>query len=227
MYLTADLAVEAILNAGVSLLLTDDRAWDLVLHDIPAAERVAARTRFRQGANRTPTVLLGYPRGTSPWPIWSVYLAMEAADQEFLGKGTDGPTRYDVEDDTGVEEEVEAVARRLMTKPMVGIIVATINAKETAIQSVLAGRLLLTAFDQLVTWGYTDLSFVNRGDLVPDPTWMTENVWAREQRWTVQQQESAAAELGDGIALIAPARVAAPDVEFPDGDVGRATPQRL
>lgn len=224
-YLTADLAVEAILNAGVSLLLTDDAAWDLILHDVPAAERVVIRTRFRQGVGRTPTVLLGYPRANSPWPIWAVYLAMEAADAEFMGKGGDGAQNYDVEDDEGHDVEMAATAQRLMTKPQVGVVVATINAKETAIQSVIAGRLILSAFDLFVDAGFADLSFVNRGDLAPDPTWLTENIWAREQRWTLTQEESAARELGDGIALVPPVRGGLPDVDFGGGDMGIAVPE--
>lgn len=224
-YLTADLAVEAILKAGVALLLTDDAAWDLILHDVSAAERVAIRTRFRQGAGRTPTVLLGYPRANSPWPIWSVYLAMEAGDAEFLGKGGDGPTNYDVEDDEGHDVEMAATAQRMMTKPQVGVVVATMNGAETAIQAVIAGRLILSAFDLFVDEGFADLNFVNRGDLAPDATWMVENLWAREQRWTMTQQESAARELGDGIALIPPVRGGLPDVDFGGGDFGIAVPE--
>lgn len=224
-YLSADLAVEAVLHQGLALLLTNDRAWDLILHDVEAADRVVIRTRFREGANRTPTVLLGYPRANSPWPIWAVYLAIESLEQEYTGKGGDGPMHYDVEDDEGATVDVEATARRMLTEPKVSVIVATKNARETAVQSVIVGRLLLASVDQFFEDGFKDLRFLSRGDLAPDPTWMTEDVYARRQDWSVVQQESAALELGEGIALTPPVRAALPDVDYGDGDHGRATPE--
>lgn len=224
-YLAADLAVEAVLTQGVSLLLTDDTAWDLLLQDISAAERVAIRNRFRQGANRTPTVLLGYPRAVATWPIWAVYLAMETPEQEYVDKGSDGPMLYAYTDHHGSAATAQATAREMLTEPKVSVVVATKNARETAVQATLVGRLLLASVDAFFTGGFKDLRFVSRGDLAPDPTWMTDDVFARRQDWSVVQQESAALELGDGIALTPPVRAALPDVDFDDGDFGRVTPE--
>ena len=150
-------------------LYTSDEQWEYIFEGMDPTKRDRYRDDFR--AHR-PTVILGYPRADSPWPVVAITLQNGATAQDFMGRGLE------------VVPSPQVKVYSMAETEQVGIVAVTKNSDVTRILTLLAKAAMMVSEPALSAEGYSGYQYQGAQDLSPQVTYLPEDLYVRMQTWS-------------------------------------------
>ena len=165
------------LRGLVDTLKTDDAMWVNLFPDYTDDLRARLRDAFR---GSLPTVREAYPRSKALWPVWFVPLQAESPEHDYIGH-KELPVRR--EDDADIDVFGMGVSDVIQI-----MVVSEGNPNICRWHSLVAKRGMMAgmAYFHQFTGG---VNYMGMGDFVPDPRYLPENLFGREQRWQFEEED--------------------------------------
>jgi len=153
---------------------------------IPAAEAGEIETYFKA---HPPNIVIGYPRGSGPFPAWAIILESDSIRDRFIGDqgeyAPDDEPEYTDEDGELAEKVVMRVSARY------GVYTYSLGNPDVALLYYkLLRQILLKNIDTLIANEVGDLDF-SGADMAPDPRYLPEDMWVRRLSLTLDLEETA------------------------------------
>jgi hypothetical protein len=180
-----DKIVADYLKALAARAMTDDRLWVLLFPDWSDAARTALRNGFRS-ENARPTIRLAFPRSKERWPVWAVFLQQEAAPQQYLGMAEGGVLQAVLEEG---DDPADYEQYGMGTQQTIQIMVVSADSPDVCRWHALIAKRMMMAGARYFHQYISAMEYGGAQDIAPDPRYLPENLFVREQRWTFGAEE--------------------------------------
>lgn len=182
--------IHSVLTTGLEWYTDDLRRLEKYFIDnkgLTTAEAALVREYFEDSP---PSIIMGYPRQSGPFPCWCIVLANDSTKQKFIGDDIDPEYDSDEPDYTNADGD-PAEGRAFVANYRYDIFVYAMHNPDICLYNYyLLRQIMLREVDAFHQNDLHNIEY-NGAELAPDPRFEPEPMWARRLSVTLDGLEVA------------------------------------